>query len=376
MSWKHTTPVTYIVNNHILAKMKEAIASKGTTPTSRFILEAETDIINEGPKVEIIDSEIPKPKADEVLIKVVYAGTNPKDWKLPDWLGEVGNAGDDVAGTIEEVGNDVTEFKKGDRVCAFHVMRAPHGAWAEYSIVPAHTTLHLPKNTSFEQGAAIPLAALTAAVGLYSRLNLPEPWRPAKEAIPLVVYGAASAVGSYTLQLAARSNIHPLICVAGNSQDHVKSLIDPSKGDTIVDYRDGDEAVVEGIRKALNGAKLYHAFDAVSEKGSYNNLSKILEKGSKITLVLPGKDYSDIPDYIEQATTNVGCVHENEKDFGFVYFRFIGRGLQEGWFKPQPHKVIPGGLGGVQHALEELKAGRVNAQKLVFEIAATEGVKN
>lgn len=224
------------------------------------------------------------------------------------------------------------------------------------------------------EGAAVPLAALTAAVGLYSRLRLPEPWRPAKESIPLVVYGAASAVGAYTLQLAAKSNIHPLICVAGNSQDHVKSLIDPSKGDTIVDYRNGDEAVVEGIRKALNGAKLFHAFDAVSEKGSYHNLSKILEKNSKITLVLPGKDYSEIPEHIEQAVTSVGCVHENEKDLGFVYFRYIGRGLQEGWFKPQPTKVIPGGLAGVQHALEELKAGRVNAQKLVFEIAATEGV--
>jgi NADPH:quinone reductase len=105
-------------------------------------------------------------------------------------------------------------------------------------------------------------------VGLYQRLELPEPWRPAKEPTPLVIYGAASAVGSYALQLAVKSNIHPLICVAGKSQDHVKSLIDPSKGDAVVDYRGGDEAVVEGIRKALGGAKLFHAYDAVSEKGS------------------------------------------------------------------------------------------------------------
>jgi NADPH:quinone reductase-like Zn-dependent oxidoreductase len=56
---------------------------------------------------------VPKPKADEVVIKVVYAGSNPKDWKLPDWVGTVANQGDDVAGTIHEVGSDVTEFKKG-----------------------------------------------------------------------------------------------------------------------------------------------------------------------------------------------------------------------------------------------------------------------
>ncbi|KAK9416345.1 putative Chaperonin 10-like protein [Seiridium unicorne] len=334
--------------------MKEAIVSKGT-------------------KVQIVDSPIPKPKADEVVIKVVYAGSNPKDWKVPEWFDSTGNQGDDVAGTIHEVGSDVTEFKKGDRVMGFHVMLSPHGAWAEYSVVPAHTTVHLPAQTSFEQGAAVPLAALTAAIGLYSRLRLPEPWRAAKEPIPLVIYGAASAVGAYTIQLAIRSNIHPLICIAGNSQDHVKSYIDPSKGDTIVDYRNGDEAVVEGIRKALNGAKLFHAFDAVSEKGSYQNLGKVLEKGSKLTLVLPG-NYDDLPDGIETTFTNVGCVHEAEKESGFVYFRYIGRGLREGWFKPQPTQVVPGGLAGVQHALEELKAGRVNAKKLVFEVAATEGV--
>jgi NADPH2:quinone reductase len=190
-----------------------------------------------------------------------------------------------------------------------------------------------------------------------------------------VVYGAASSVGAYTIQLAKKSNIHPLICVAGSSQDYVKSLIDPSKGDVIIDYRQGDEAVVEGIRKAANGAKLFHAFDAVSDHNSYINVSKVLEKGSKITLVLPGKKYDGIPEYIEQAITSVGCVHKESRDFGFVYFRYIGRGLQEGWFKAQPTKVIPGGLGGVQEAMELLKDGKVHGQKLVFEIAATAGVK-
>ncbi|KAI1849152.1 hypothetical protein JX266_005113 [Neoarthrinium moseri] len=331
-------------------------------------------IVSKGPTVQIVDSPIPKPGPDDVVIKVVYAGSNPKDWKLPDWVGTTANQGDDVAGTIHEVGSHVTEFKPGDRVMAFHVMQAPHGAWAEYSLAPAHTTAHLPAETSFEQGAAVPLAALTAAVGLYLRLGLPEPWRPAKEPTPLVVYGAASAVGAYVVQLAKKSNIHPLICVAGNSQDYVKSFLDPSKGDTVVDYRAGDEAVVEGIRKALGGLKLFHAYDAVSEKGSYQNISKVLERGSKITLVLPFKSYDEIPDYVEQAVTSVGCVHDGDKDFGFVYFRYIARGLKEGWFKAQPTEVVPGGLGGVQYALEQLKEGKVNAKKLVFEVKATEGV--
>jgi NADPH:quinone reductase-like Zn-dependent oxidoreductase len=60
------------------------------------------------------------------------------------------NAGDDIAGYVEEVGSAVTEFKKGDRVAAFHVMTEPSGSYAEYAIAPAHTTFHISHKTSFE----------------------------------------------------------------------------------------------------------------------------------------------------------------------------------------------------------------------------------
>jgi hypothetical protein len=222
---------------------------------------------------------------------------------------------------------------------------------------------------------------MTAAIGLYLRLGLPEPWRSATEPIPLVVYGAASAVGTYAIQLAQKSNIHPLICVAGRAKDHVEGLIDRSRGDTIIDYRDGDEAVVAGLKKALEGQglpPLLHAFDAVSEKGSYVNVSKVLAKGGKITLVLPGKEYDEIPEGIEKSVTSVGCVHkgEGDKDFGYVFFRYIARGLEKGWFKPQKQEVVPGGLGGIQAALQDLKDGKASAVKYVFRIADTEGVSS
>lgn len=275
------------------------------------------------------------------------------------------------------MGRNVTEFKAGDRVAAFHEMLAPHGSYAEYAVAWAHTTFHLPRGTALDEAAALPLAAMTAAVGLYLRLGLPPPWAPdnGDDEVPLVVYGAASAVGAYALQLARRSNIHPLICVAGRSKDHVETLIDRGRGDTVVDYRDGDEAVVAGLKEALAGRELYHAFDAVSEKGSYQNICQVLAKqGSKITLVLPGKKYDEIPASVEQTLTNVGCVHKDSKDFGFVFFRYFSRGLAEGWLHGQPQELVPGGLGGIQSALEKLKAGKANAVKYVFRIADTEGI--
>ncbi|CAJ2499708.1 Uu.00g025610.m01.CDS01 [Anthostomella pinea] len=334
-------------------------------------------IVAKGCKVEIIDSPIPKPNADQVLIKVVVSGSNPKDWKVPDWVSDkVINQGDDIAGFVHQVGANVTEFKVGDRVAAFHEMMSPHGSYAEYAIAWSNTTFHIPKETSFEEAAAIPLAAMTAAIGLFIRLGLPQPWTPATEPIPVVIYGAASAVGAYAVQLAQKANIHPLICVAGGSSAHVEKMIDRSKGDTIVDYRKGDDAVVEGLKKAAGGAKLLHAFDAVSDHGSYMNLSKVLaDEGAKITLVLPGKDFSEIPSHINQSITMVGSVHNDAKDFGYIFFRYFGRGLAEGWFKPQPQEVVRGGLGGVQKGLENLRDGKANAIKYVFRIADTEGVE-
>ena len=107
-------------------------------------------IVSKGPKVNIIDSPIPTPEADQVVTKVVVSGSNPKDWKRPEWSGASLNSGDDIAGVVHAVGSNVVEFKRGDRVAAFHQIMAPAGSFAEYAVSWAHTTFHIPKKTSFE----------------------------------------------------------------------------------------------------------------------------------------------------------------------------------------------------------------------------------
>ena len=148
--------------------------------------------------------------------------------------------------------------------------------------------------------------------------------------------------------------------------------------------------MVSGIKDALKKAgasEVRYAFDAISEHNSFQNISQVLAKqGSKITLVLPGKDYSAIPGYIQQSTTMVGCVHMDVepdssegkagiktggKEFGYVFFRLFSRGLQQGWFTPHPYEVVPGGLTGVETALSNLKNGVNSATKYVFKIEDT-----
>jgi len=111
-------------------------------------------IVSPDLSIKIIDSPIPKPGPGQVLIKVICAGFNPKDWKYPFFTQKPGNTGDDIAGEVAEVGEDVFEFKPGDKVAAFHEMTTSGGAFAEYAIAPASTTFHLPKKTSFEEVCA------------------------------------------------------------------------------------------------------------------------------------------------------------------------------------------------------------------------------
>ncbi|KAL5353994.1 hypothetical protein ACLOAV_000079 [Pseudogymnoascus australis] len=333
-------------------------------------------IVSKGPVVKIVDSEIPKPGLGQILIKVIVSGSNPKDWKVPEWTNKEQNSGDDIAGIVEAVGENVRLFKKGDRVAAFHEMMKPGGSFAEYAIAWEHTTIHITDKLSFEEAATVPLVALTAAVGLFESANLalPSPWDPATTPTPLLVYGGASSVGAATIQLAAKANIHPIITVAGNGIPFVETLLDRSKGDTIVDYRDGDEAVISGIKNALNGAKLIHAFDTISEKGSYVNIGKVLDpKEGKITFVLP-IDETLVPEGVYKHRTMVGDVHAEWKDFGFVHFQNIAKGLAEGWFKAHPYQVVGGGLNGIEEALANLKDGKASAIKYVFRVGETKGV--
>jgi NADPH2:quinone reductase len=270
-------------------------------------------------------------------------------------------------------------------------MLTPHGCFAEYAVGLEATTFHISTTLSFEEAATVPLAGMTAALGLYQRLGLPLPWLPAQERLPLVVYGAASAVGAFAVKLATLSNIHPIICVAGRGTAYVESLIDRSKGDTIVDYREGNEQVIKGLKDALGGSKLGYAFDAVSDKGSYQNLMNVMDLShGRIALVLARKNYEGIPPDFAKFFTQVGKVHSDrypgikgekklegqlgDQEFGAIMYKFFERGLRGGWFKGHPFEVVPGGLGGVESGLTNLKAGKASAFKYVFRIDETEGL--
>ena len=172
----------------------------------------------------------------------------------------------------------------------------------------------------------------------------------------------------------------------------MERLIDQSKGDVVLDYRNGKEQLVRDLRAAVQnvGGKVEYAFDVVSEHGSWDNICQVLDRESgKITLVTPGEDYKEIPKTIERSTTYVGAaqigtdpdpwqkktgMQTGNEEFALAFFRYVSRGLRKGYFEPHPYEVVPGGLAGLRGLLQNLKDGKASAVKYVFRLDETEGV--
>jgi NADPH:quinone reductase-like Zn-dependent oxidoreductase len=156
--------------------------------------------------LDLIDIDRPVPGDDEVLVRVRATCVQPYDWHgmrgeprvarlMPGPLGprgpKISILGADVAGQVEAVGKDVTEFRRGDEVFAM----PGQGGFAEYVCVRESELAPKPKNLSFEQAAAVPLAAITALLGLRDQGRL----RPGQQ---VLVNGASGGVGTFAVQLA------------------------------------------------------------------------------------------------------------------------------------------------------------------------------
>ncbi|OPB37707.1 zinc binding dehydrogenase [Trichoderma guizhouense] len=336
-------------------------------------------------RCEIIDTPIPQPGPDEVLIKVIFCASNPRDWKAPDHLipGVEINQGNEMSGIIEAVGNNVYEFRKGDRVAAAHPMQTENGTYAEYATAPVNTCFLLPPNISFEEASTIPFALCTAAIGLYQRLKIPFPTSSeiAQVQPPLIVYGGGSSIGAFTLKLARFGRFEKVIAVCGSGRSYVESL---GVVTDFVDYRNCN--VVNDLKDALGGKKCFHAVDAINDSNSFRHLSEVLApEGARMSVYLPRLDYSDIPPWISIGITFFGTVHEQatpisnevyseDVDFAYAFFRLVSRWIAEGKMTGQPHEVLPRGLESVEEGLRMLKEGKVSAKKLIYRVSDTPGV--
>ena len=155
--------------------------------------------------LQLQEVEKPSPKDDEVLIKIHAASINSRDWRMmranpffirlmPGGFLQPKNKilGGDVAGRVEAVGSNVKQFKPGDEVFGYLPSSTGRGTFAEYVCAKENLITLKPANLSFEQAAAVPLAALAALQGLRNKGNI----QPGQK---VLIYGASGGVGTFAV---------------------------------------------------------------------------------------------------------------------------------------------------------------------------------
>jgi NADPH:quinone reductase-like Zn-dependent oxidoreductase len=191
-------------------------------------------------RLTLTDVDQPVPAAGEVLVRVRATSVNPYDWHsiigepyiarlMPGMMGlrapKFRIPGCDVAGQVMAVGPGVTEFHAGDDVYGL----LPDGGFAEYVSVRAELLARKPASLSYEQAAAVPMAAVTALLALRDVGALAKGQRA-------LINGASGGVGTFAVQIArALGATVTGVCRARNA-DLVRSL----GAETVIDYKAED----------------------------------------------------------------------------------------------------------------------------------------
>jgi NADPH:quinone reductase-like Zn-dependent oxidoreductase len=186
--------------------------------------------------LELREIDQPQVGNDEVLVRVHAASVNPADWYAmtgTPWVArppmelrkpKTGRVGLDLAGAVAAVGGGVTRFKPGDEVFG-----AGTGTLAESVAVPEDALVRKPAKLSFEQAAAVPVAALTALQGLRDKGRI----QPGQQ---VLVNGASGGVGTFAVQIAKASGAEVTGVCSTRNLDMVASL----GADQVIDYTQED----------------------------------------------------------------------------------------------------------------------------------------
>jgi NADPH:quinone reductase-like Zn-dependent oxidoreductase len=251
------------------------------------------------------------------------------------------------------------------------------GAYSEYVVQEASLVFRYPSTISPESAATIPLATITAALGLFHEMKLPLP--PANSGKSIVIWSGSTSVGQYAIQLAKAAGC--FVITTGSSARHryLKEL----GADVCFDYKDPD--VVSKIKK-VGKDNLAYGFDCISEKGSTKQVCAALtgQNSQVVTLLpIPPNEVSShikehfvlmysIYGYEINAFRKVFPAKPQDKEFAEKFYKLLSNVLlPQGLLKPNRVTKIPGGLNGVEEGFKRMMENRVAAEKLVYTLAET-----
>jgi NADPH:quinone reductase-like Zn-dependent oxidoreductase len=229
-----------------------------------------------GPEVmKMEEVERPVPQADEILVKMYASGVNPADYvvrqggneilkpflKLPLGLGL------DGAGEVEEIGSDVTSFKKGDKV--YGLPNFLSGTYAEFIAAKANQFAIMPKNVSFNEAGAVPSCALMA----WNGMDLGE----VSAGQRVLIHGAAGGIGSLALQFAKVKGAYVIGTASKRNFDFLKQL----GANEVIDYKDENFALLQDIDVAFDASPVF------SEDARVIMASALKDSGRFVSVQIP-----------------------------------------------------------------------------------------
>jgi NADPH:quinone reductase-like Zn-dependent oxidoreductase len=215
-----------------------------------------------GSEVLELSDDLPVPRVgpNGVLVEVRAASVNPVDWKLRQGLLHAVMPvvfpviwGCDLSGVVKEIGPAVTLFKPGDEVYGMkdgYVAKTYRGTYAEYVVVPEKSLAAKPKSLSYEEAAAVPLAALTAWQAMIHQGKL-------KPGHRVLIHAGAGGVGVMAIQIAKVFGAYVAATASTRNQDLLRKL----GADLAIDYarekidkiRPKFDLVLDGVGESVWG---------------------------------------------------------------------------------------------------------------------------
>ncbi|KAK4122617.1 GroES-like protein [Parathielavia appendiculata] len=344
-----------------------------------------------GNDLVIQQRSIPSPGPDEVLIRNHAIAVNPIDWKrqaLGLYVASYPTVlGTDVSGVVAAVGSAVSSFKRGDRVLACAPVTATgnpdHAAFQTYTVVQASTVAKLPNALDFQHAATLPTSVVAATITLFDVFGLPLPSLPTNTStstttttttttnppVGILVWSGASSAGQTTIQLARLAGLKVFASASPRHHALVRSL-----GATeVADYR-SPSAVSDLVAAAERaGAEIRYAVDPISTDETVPLVLDVLARSKgvgtkKLAHLWTWPEQVALREGIEAVFVRGRAIWTERRDLAAkVFGESLSAWLETGEVVPQTTRVVEGGLGGLQTALDTLRKG-VSGEKLVVKL--------
>ena len=319
--------------------------------------------------LQLADIDEPAVADDEVLVRVHATSVNPADWHFVRGVPSIarlqfglrtpsfGVPGCDVAGRIEAVGRDVATLSRDDDVFASPFMHG-FGTFAELVSVPESLVARKPSNLTFEQAAAVPLAASTALQGLRDHAHI-------EAGDSVLIVGASGGVGTFAVQIAKALGAEVTGVCSTRHVDMVFSL----GADHVIDYTKAD--FTDGSRRydvILQAAGAHTATAcrrALTTDGTLVQISGTSDNRwiGPLGRIVTGRLLSP---FVSQTITSF-TVRPNRQDL-----EFIGSLIEAGKVTPVIDRTFP--LTDIHDAIRHVEEGHTRGKVVVTVAARTTNI--